>query len=110
MRARAASPCGTPDDSYAARTVALVTAGLASHAITHGRDFRLTLRLLPEVVRIEVTDTRPERLLPTCPVLLLIDGHRTPALVGRPARSSPPGGAPAGRRAGTRTMVSRRVV
>ncbi|WP_406407704.1 ATP-binding protein [Streptomyces sp. NBC_01643] len=61
--------CGVPHDSTAARTVALVTAELASNAITHGRlpgrDFRLVLRHLPEVVRVEITDTRPERLLPT---------------------------------------------
>ncbi|MFF2407663.1 ATP-binding protein [Streptomyces sp. NPDC058092] len=59
---------GVPHDSAAAQAVALVTAELASNAITHGclpgRDFRLTLRLLPEAARIEVTDTRPERLLP----------------------------------------------
>ncbi|MER5685338.1 ATP-binding protein [Streptomyces sp. NPDC002205] len=52
--------------SGTARTVALVTAELASNAITHGhlpgRDFRLTLLLLPQAVRIEVTDTRPDRL------------------------------------------------
>ncbi|AGJ54066.1 MULTISPECIES: ATP-binding protein [Streptomyces] len=49
------------------RDVALVTAELASNAITHGRlpgrDFRLAVGLLPRAVRIEVTDTRPERLL-----------------------------------------------
>ncbi|MEU1696142.1 MULTISPECIES: ATP-binding protein [Streptomyces] len=60
--------CACPHDSDLARTVALVTAELASNAVTHGglpgRDFRLTVRLLAETVRIEVTDTRPERLLP----------------------------------------------
>lgn len=60
--------CGIPHDSDSARTIALVTAELASNAITHGhlpgRDFRLTLLLLPESLRIEVTDTRPERLPP----------------------------------------------
>lgn len=58
--------CGIPYDSDLARTVALVTAELASNAITHGhlpgRDFRLTVLLLPHGVRIEVTDTRPESL------------------------------------------------
>lgn len=58
---------GIAYDSGTTRTVALVTAELASNAITHGRlpgrDFRLTLGLLPHAVRIEVTDTRPERLL-----------------------------------------------
>ncbi|MEK8142522.1 ATP-binding protein [Streptomyces sp. M10(2022)] len=59
---------GIPYDCETARTVALVTSELASNAITHGRmpgrDFRLELLLLPHAVRIEVTDTRPERLLP----------------------------------------------
>ncbi|MET7377910.1 ATP-binding protein [Streptomyces sp. NPDC005526] len=56
---------GLPYDSDPARTVALVTAELASNAIRHGslpgRDFRLTLLHLPQALRIEVTDTRPER-------------------------------------------------
>ncbi|WP_211270920.1 ATP-binding protein [Streptomyces yerevanensis] len=61
---------GLPHDSDPARTVALVTAELASNAITHGNvpghDFRLALLHLPRptAVRIEVTDTRPERLPP----------------------------------------------
>lgn len=59
---------GLPHDADATQAVALVTAELAANAITHGRvpgrDFRLTLRLSPDVVRIEVTDTRPERTLP----------------------------------------------
>ena len=59
---------GLPYDSGTARTVALITAELASNAITHGRtpgrDFRLALGLLPHAVRIELTDTRPERLPP----------------------------------------------
>ncbi|MFF0557974.1 ATP-binding protein [Streptomyces sp. NPDC004266] len=57
-----------PYDSDPARAVALVTAELASNAIRHGslpgRDFRLALLLLPDHYRIEVTDTRPERLPP----------------------------------------------
>ncbi|MEU9240880.1 ATP-binding protein [Streptomyces sp. NPDC048385] len=56
---------GLPYDSDTARTVALITAELASNAIRHGslpgRDFRLTLLHLPQSFRIEVTDTRPER-------------------------------------------------
>lgn len=60
--------CGVPYDSDAARAVGLVTAELAANAITHGhlpgRDFRLRLLLLPHAIRIEVTDTRPERLPP----------------------------------------------
>lgn len=66
-----------PYGSGTARTVALVTAELASNAITHGRlpgrDFRLVLGLLPHAVRIEVTDTRPERQLPN-PALTFPDG------------------------------------
>ncbi|MEU5100091.1 ATP-binding protein [Streptomyces sp. NPDC020996] len=56
---------GLPYDSDPARTVALVTAELAANAIRHGslpgRDFRLTLLQLPQSLRIELTDTRPER-------------------------------------------------
>ncbi|GGZ28055.1 hypothetical protein GCM10010365_55490 [Streptomyces poonensis] len=56
--------CGVPHDPDTAQTVALVTAELASNAITPGhlpgRDFCLTLLLLPHAFRIEVTDTRPE--------------------------------------------------
>ncbi|MFI5673636.1 ATP-binding protein [Streptomyces cellulosae] len=59
---------GFPYDSDPTRTVALITAELASNAVRHGslpgRDFRLTLQLLPDSCRVEVTDTRPERLLP----------------------------------------------
>ncbi|WP_234538378.1 ATP-binding protein [Streptomyces shenzhenensis] len=57
---------GLPHSSDPARTVALVTAELAANAIRHGslpgRDFRLALLLVPYLFRIEVTDTRPERL------------------------------------------------
>ncbi|HZG06141.1 MAG TPA: ATP-binding protein [Streptomyces sp.] len=58
---------GLPHDCDAAHAVALVTDELAANAVAHGslpgRDFRLTLLLPPEpVVRLEVTDTRPERL------------------------------------------------
>ncbi|WP_328535477.1 ATP-binding protein [Streptomyces sp. NBC_00344] len=59
---------GHPHTSDPARTVALVTAELASNAIRHGslpgRDFRLTLLLLTHGIRVEVTDTRPEHLPP----------------------------------------------
>lgn len=63
---------GLPYDSDPARAVALITAELASNAIRHGslpgRDFRLTLLLLPHGFHIEVTDTRPELLpLPGTP-------------------------------------------
>ncbi|MFF7477794.1 ATP-binding protein [Streptomyces mutabilis] len=59
---------GVPYDSETSQAVVLVTAELAANAVTHGRtpgrDFRLTLLFLPEhtAVRVEVTDTRPERL------------------------------------------------
>ncbi|MBO1330967.1 ATP-binding protein [Streptomyces sp. VRA16 Mangrove soil] len=47
------------------RAVAAVVAELAANAVTHGRtpgrDFRLTLMLLPGHIRVEVTDTRPDR-------------------------------------------------
>jgi anti-sigma regulatory factor (Ser/Thr protein kinase) len=59
---------GLPYDAEPARAVALVTAELASNAIRHGtlpgRGFRLALLLLPDRFRVEVTDTRPERLPP----------------------------------------------
>ncbi|OKK22992.1 hypothetical protein AMK16_04110 [Streptomyces sp. CB00455] len=62
-----------PYDSDPVCAVALVTAELASNAVRHGRlpgrDFRLGLYLLPDRLRVEVTDTRPERppLLATSP-------------------------------------------
>jgi anti-sigma regulatory factor (Ser/Thr protein kinase) len=58
---------GLPYDSASACSTAVVTAELAANAVTHGslpgRDFRLALLLPAEsaVVRIEVTDTRPQR-------------------------------------------------
>jgi hypothetical protein len=45
---------GIPYDSEASHAAVAVTADLAANASTHGR--------LPGGVRIEVTDTRPERL------------------------------------------------
>ncbi|MGW3626001.1 ATP-binding protein [Streptomyces sp. NPDC000880] len=60
---------GIAYDAEASRATAVITAELATNAITHGRlagrDFCLVLRLLPGVVRVEVTDARPERLPPT---------------------------------------------
>ncbi|PBC94771.1 anti-sigma regulatory factor (Ser/Thr protein kinase) [Streptomyces sp. Ag82_O1-15] len=54
-----------PHDGDLAHTVAVLTAELASNAVRHGslpgRDFRLALLLLPYALRVEVTDTRPER-------------------------------------------------
>ncbi|MDQ1040383.1 anti-sigma regulatory factor (Ser/Thr protein kinase) [Streptomyces sp. V3I8] len=62
---------GLPYESDPAGAVALVTAELASNAVRHGslpgRDFRLTLFLLPDCFRVEVTDTRPEHLPPSAP-------------------------------------------
>ncbi|MFC4607120.1 ATP-binding protein [Streptomyces maoxianensis] len=56
---------GLPHGCDLAHTVAVLTAELASNAVRHGslpgRDFRLALLLLPDALRIEVTDTRPER-------------------------------------------------
>ncbi|WP_406724316.1 ATP-binding protein [Streptomyces sp. GD-15H] len=60
-----------PYDSEVSHTVAVVTAELVANAVTHGRlpgrDFRFSLLRLPGHVRVEVTDARPERLLPTVP-------------------------------------------
>ncbi|MBQ0984209.1 ATP-binding protein [Streptomyces sp. F63] len=57
-----------PYDSAVSRAVAAVVGELAANAVTHGRlpgrDFRLTLLLRPVVVRVEVTDARPERVPP----------------------------------------------
>ncbi|NJQ00373.1 ATP-binding protein [Streptomyces zingiberis] len=59
---------GLPYGSAASSAVAAVVGELASNAVLHGRlpgrDFRLTLRLRPGTVRVEVTDGRPERLPP----------------------------------------------
>ncbi|MDQ0777612.1 anti-sigma regulatory factor (Ser/Thr protein kinase) [Streptomyces aurantiacus] len=67
---------GIPHGTDLSDRAALVVAELAANAVTHGRtpgrDFRLTLRLpLPPdgtpptyTLRIEVTDTRPDRLPP----------------------------------------------
>ncbi|MGC0400546.1 hypothetical protein RKD27_003190 [Streptomyces sp. SAI-126] len=60
---------GIPRDGRTASTVAAVVAEFAANAVTHGRtpgrDFALRLMLTPETVRIEVTDTQPDKLLPT---------------------------------------------
>lgn len=80
---------GLPYDSDAVRTVEQVTAELASNAVGHGslpgRDFRLTVSLVPKnTVHIEVTDTRPERQ-PPCPPggPDLVDGDSEAAVSGR---------------------------
>ncbi|MQY13496.1 hypothetical protein SRB5_36440 [Streptomyces sp. RB5] len=54
-----------PTDGPLAWAVATVTAELALNAVTHGRtpgrDFGLCVRLLTDTIRIEVSDTRPDR-------------------------------------------------
>ncbi|MEO3751179.1 ATP-binding protein [Streptomyces sp. B6B3] len=62
---------GVPDGSTGSFAIASITAELCANAITHGRtpgdEFGLCLRLTPAVIRVEVTDTRPD-LLPPPPV------------------------------------------
>ena len=57
---------GVPYDAEASHSACVVTAELAANAITHGRlpgrDFRLSLLRPPGLIRVEVTDPRPERL------------------------------------------------
>ncbi|MEW1719559.1 ATP-binding protein [Streptomyces sp. NPDC093109] len=52
---------GLPSDP-GRHLVAELAANAASHGRVAGRDFRLTLRLVRDVLRIEVADTRRERL------------------------------------------------
>ncbi|WP_037803970.1 ATP-binding protein [Streptomyces sp. NRRL F-5135] len=52
---------GLPSDP-ARHLVAELAANAASHGRVSGRDFRLTLYVTGDVLRIEVTDTRGERL------------------------------------------------
>ncbi|MHA4814521.1 ATP-binding protein [Streptomyces aculeolatus] len=60
---------GIPRTTPTAEAVAAVTAELAANAAVHGRHrgryFRLRLLLQEHVVRIEVSDARPERPVPT---------------------------------------------
>ncbi|MFW6720639.1 ATP-binding protein [Streptomyces sp. MAR4 CNY-716] len=62
---------GIPRTTPTAEAVAAVTAELAANAAVHGRHrgryFRLRLLLKEHVVRIEVSDARPERPVPTAP-------------------------------------------
>ncbi|MEV4936540.1 ATP-binding protein [Streptomyces zaomyceticus] len=46
----------------AAQIVAEFAANAATHGRVSGRNFRVALRISPEALRIEVTDTRGERL------------------------------------------------
>ncbi|URN15116.1 ATP-binding protein [Streptomyces sudanensis] len=65
---------GHPHDSDTNATVTLIVAELAANAVTHGRvpgqDFRLRLSLDPAagLVRVEVTDTRNDRVPPVPPL------------------------------------------
>lgn len=52
---------GLPLDP-ARQIVAELSANAAAHGRVPGRDFRLALYAAPDTLRIEVTDTRPERL------------------------------------------------
>ncbi|WSQ75088.1 ATP-binding protein [Streptomyces xinghaiensis] len=60
---------GHPYHSEANHTVALITAELAANAVRHGRvpgrDFAVRLSRAGGVLRIEVSDTRAERPVPT---------------------------------------------
>ncbi|AXE22990.1 ATP-binding protein [Streptomyces globosus] len=60
---------GIRSDTVLSHDAALVIAELTANAVTHGRlpgrDFALTLTLAPDTLRIEVSDTRSERLPPT---------------------------------------------
>ncbi|MFI1027029.1 ATP-binding protein [Streptomyces sp. NPDC020951] len=61
---------GVPYDTYRHDAIVLVLAELAANAVRHGhvpgRDFHLRLRVIAhtQTVRIEVTDTRAERVPP----------------------------------------------
>jgi anti-sigma regulatory factor (Ser/Thr protein kinase) len=59
---------GLPRAAPVTRAVVAVTAELAANAVTHGRtpgrDFEVHLSLTATQVRVEVSDTRPDRLPP----------------------------------------------
>lgn len=57
---------GLPLDP-AEHVVAELAANAATHGRVPGRDFRLTMYVIGETLRVEVTDTRPERLPRTQP-------------------------------------------
>ncbi|MEW2085491.1 ATP-binding protein [Streptomyces sp. NPDC005283] len=62
---------GHPYTSKANETLTLITAELAVNAVTHGRvpgrDFEVRLTATAGTLRVEVSDTRAERLPPTSP-------------------------------------------
>ncbi|MCX4765555.1 ATP-binding protein [Streptomyces sp. NBC_01275] len=72
---------GIPYDTYAHDGIVLVLAELASNAVRHGhvpgRDFHLRLQVMAHsrTVRIEVADTRAERLPPRPDALRLPDAE-----------------------------------
>ncbi|MFD3514613.1 ATP-binding protein [Streptomyces sp. NPDC058657] len=72
---------GVPHTSRSSRAVAAVVAEFAANAISHGRtpgrNFEVRVDLTPDTIRIEVTDTRPDRF------------PRTPADGGIPEPPSP---------------------
>ncbi|GAA2641679.1 ATP-binding protein [Streptomyces vastus] len=55
---------GIPHGTHVSDTAAVIVAELSANAVTHGRvpgrDFELSLSLIPGSLRIEVTDTRTE--------------------------------------------------
>lgn len=53
---------GWPSSDTAQHIVAELAANAATHGRVPGRDFRLTLYVVADTLRIEVTDTRAERL------------------------------------------------
>jgi anti-sigma regulatory factor (Ser/Thr protein kinase) len=59
---------GLPRTAPVTRAVVAVTAELAANAVTHGRtpgrDFEVRLSLTAAQVRVEISDTRPDRLPP----------------------------------------------
>ncbi|MGP3984803.1 ATP-binding protein [Streptomyces sp. KR80] len=59
---------GIPLRTELSDRAALIVAELAANAVTHGRvpgrDFEMCLSLLPDTLRIEVSDTRTERRPP----------------------------------------------
>jgi anti-sigma regulatory factor (Ser/Thr protein kinase) len=65
---RQLSKWGVSYRSSVAEAVALIVGELAANAVSHGhvpgRDFELRVLLLPEAVRVEVSDTRGERRPP----------------------------------------------
>ncbi|WP_426499969.1 ATP-binding protein [Streptomyces sp. D54] len=72
---------GIPHTSRGSRAVVVVLAEFAANAISHGRtsgrNFEVRVDLAPDTIRIEVTDTRPDRF------------PRTPADGGLPELPSP---------------------